>query len=258
MPASMPNASWWRLPLEHYQGRLMRCAPGTHAAAAAMLSDARVTPAETRVIDLASGTGAFLARLRDLGYRELAAVELNVDGFNVDGVTPQAVDLNSAFAGDALPANAFDLVSAIEIIEHLDCPRAFLRSVHGILRDGRYLLLTTPNVASWLGRLRFLLSGELRQFQRHDYDYQRHISPTTQVQMRLMFEEVGFELVAMRTAGTFFGPAKRAVVWPIAALARVMWGRLADGDVVIYLARKTQPRGHSAGRDSFYFRTTGA
>ena len=38
MPGCMPNASWWRLPLEEYQGRLMRCAPGTHVAAAALLS----------------------------------------------------------------------------------------------------------------------------------------------------------------------------------------------------------------------------
>jgi 2-polyprenyl-3-methyl-5-hydroxy-6-metoxy-1,4-benzoquinol methylase len=254
----MGNRSWLRLPLEEYQGRLMRCAPGTHAAAATLLRAARVATDDTRVIDLASGTGAFLARLRDLGYRDLHAVELNVDGFRLDGVTPLPVDLNAPFAGGALPAGAFDVVSAIEIIEHLDCPRVFLRNVHGILRDGGHLLLTTPNVASWLGRLRFLLSGELRQFQRHDYDYQRHISPTTHVQMRLMFEEVGFELIAMRAAGTFFGPVKRAVVWPIAAMSRVIWGNLADGDVVIYLARKTQPRGDSAGRDSFYFRTTGA
>ena len=255
----MPGA-WWRLPLEEYHGRLMRCAPGTHAAAAAVLAEARDKrpPDETRVIDLAAGTGAFLARLRDLGYSDLAAVELNVDGFNVAGVTPQPVDLNSAFAGGALPAEAFDLVSAIEIIEHLDCPRAFLRNVHGILRDGGHLLLTTPNVASWLGRLRFLLSGELRQFQRRDYDYQRHISPTTHVQMRLMLEEVGFELVSMRTAGTFFGPVKRGLVWPAVMAARLLWGSLADGDVVIYLARKAKPRGDSAGRDSFYFRTTGA
>ena len=251
--------TWWRLPLEEYEGRLARCAPGTHAAAAALLAEARPSPGEARVIDLASGTGAFLARLRDLGYRDLAAVELNVDGFALEGVTPQAVDLNSPFAGAALPANTFDLVSAIEIIEHLDCPRAFLRNVHAILRDGGHLLLTTPNISSWLGRARFLLSGELRQFQQHDYHYQRHISPTTHVQMRLMFEEVGFELIAMRTAGTFFGPVKRALFAPVAGLARVVWGKLADGDVVIYLARKTQPAAaDSAGRDSFYFRTTGA
>ncbi|MEA2733962.1 MAG: hypothetical protein QOE14_413 [Humisphaera sp.] len=235
----------------------MRCAPGTHAAAAAMLGQARV-PAESRVLDLASGTGAFLARLRDSGFSNLSAVELNVEGFDLEGVTPQPVDLNSSFADGPLPRDAFDLVSAIEIIEHLDCPRVFLRNVHAILRDGGHLLLTTPNVASWLGRARFLLSGELRQFQRHDYNHQRHISPTTPVQMRLMFEEIGFELIAMKTAGTFFGPLKRAVFAPVALLARMMWGSFSDGDVVIYLVRKTSRTSESAGRDSFYFRTTGA
>lgn len=234
----------------------MRCAPGTHAAAAALVQ-AHV-PRAARVLDLASGTGAFLARLRDMGYSDLSAVELNTEGFDLDGVAPQAVDLNAPFGDGALPRDRFDLVTAIEIVEHLDCPRAFLRNVHRILRDGAHLLLTTPNVASWLGRARFLLSGELRQFQRHDYDHQRHISPTTHVQMRLMFEEIGFELVAMRTAGTFFGPVKQALFAPVSLLARLMWGRVAEGDVVIYLVRKTGATTGSAGRDSFYFRTTGA
>jgi 2-polyprenyl-3-methyl-5-hydroxy-6-metoxy-1,4-benzoquinol methylase len=264
MAAGAYNASqmaeWWRRGLESYRGRLMRCAPGVHAAAAALLERHAHVPPDARVLDLASGTGAFLARLRDSGYTNLAAVELNVEGFDLEGVTPQAVDLNSSFAADgALPRDSFDLVTAIEIIEHLDSPRLFLRNVHALLHDGGHLLLTTPNVAAWLGRARFLLSGELRQFQRHDYDHQRHISPTTQVQMRLIFEEVGFELVAMKTAGTFFGPVKQAVFAPIALLARMMWGNEADGDVIIYLARKTRPRlDDSAGRDSFYFRTTGA
>ena len=83
------------------------------------------------------------------------------------------------------------------------------------------------------------------------------------MQVRLIFEEVGFELVEFRTAGTFFGPVKRAVTWPLTALARVTLGKLADGDVAIYLARKVAPGdltapSRSAGRDSFYFRMTGA
>lgn len=205
-------------------------------------------PKEVRVVDLASGTGAFLARLRDHGYGNLAAVELNLDGFRVEGVTPHRVDLNSSFA-DVLPRDA-GLVSAIEIIEHLDCPRQFLRSLHVLLAGDGYLLLTTPNVAHWLGRLRFLISGELRQFQRRDYDYQRHISPITAVQLRLMFEEIGFEIVASTTAGTFFGPLKRAIFWPLE--------KLAGGDVLIYLVRKSAGSTSSAGRDSFYFKTTGA
>jgi hypothetical protein len=107
--------------------------------------------------------------------------------------------------------------------------------------------------------VRFLLSGELRQFQRRDYDYQRHISPITDVQMRLMFEEVGFEIVESTTAGTFFGPVKQAAFWPVEAVARVTMGKLARGDVSVYLVRKAAtPASASAGRDSFYFRKTGA
>jgi hypothetical protein len=83
------------------------------------------------------------------------------------------------------------------------------------------------------------------------------------VQVRLMFEEIGFELVDFTTAGTFFGPAKRALTWPVSALAGAILGKLANGDVAIYLARKVAPGAAaaataSAGRDSFYFRTTGA
>jgi SAM-dependent methyltransferase len=233
----------------------MRCAPGTHEAAADIVT--RYVPKDVRVLDLASGTGAFLARLRDLGYANLDAVELNLEGFKLQGVTPRSVDLNSSFA-DELP-HQYGLVSAIEIIEHLDSPRHFLHNVRALVAHGGHLLLTTPNVAHWLGRARFLISGELRQFQRRDYDYQRHISPITDVQMRLMFEEVGFELVESATAGTFFGSVKRAVFWPVETIARATMGPLGRGDVAIYLARKTAttPSG-SAGRDSFYFRQTGA
>ena len=243
-------AKWWRRDLESYDGRLMRCAPGTHQAAADIIL--RHIPRDAKVLDLASGTGAFLARLRDHGFKDLSAVELNVEGFNLEGVTPQPLDLNSPFA-DALP-HRFQLITAIEIIEHLDCPRSFLKSARELLTDDGHLLLTTPNVSHFLGRIRFLLSGELRQFQRRDYDHQRHISPITDIQMRLMFEELGFDLVEYRTAGTFFGPAKRALFAPLAAL----FGQKTTGDVSIYLARKSPLRTQSAGRDSLYFLKTGA
>ena len=207
---------------------------------------------DAKTLDLASGTGAFLARLRDAGFTNIHAVELNVEGFKVDGVTPIAVDLNSNFS-EALP-HGFNLISAIEIIEHIDCPRSFLRNVRALLADHGWLLLTTPNVAHWLGRVRFMLSGELRQFQRNDYDHQRHISPITGIQMRLMFEEIGFELVEATTAGTFFGPLKAALFTPLAAL----FGQKVAGDVSIYLARKVYTISKSPGRDSTYFTTTGA
>jgi SAM-dependent methyltransferase len=233
----------------------MRCAPGTHEAAAALVQ--RHVPRDARVLDLAAGTGAWLARLRDGGYRNLSAVELNVEGFDFDGVTPHPIDLNADFAS-AFDA-PFGLVTAVEIIEHLDAPRQFVRNVRDLLSPGGYFLLTTPNVAHWVGRVRFAMSGSLRHFRQADYHYQRHISPITDVQMRLMLEEVGFDFVESTSAGTFFGSAKRALLAPWEAALRVMLGPLVSGDVAIYLARKTdRARSDSPGADSFYFRTTGA
>lgn len=248
-------AELWRRALGTYDGRLMRCAPGTHEAAAAMVQ--RHVPREARVLDLAAGTGAWLARLRDLGYRNLSAVELNVENFHIDGVTPRPIDLNTDFAKEF--DAPFDLVTAVEIIEHLDAPRHFVRNVRNLLAPDGTFLVTTPNVAHWVGRVRFATSGSLRHFRQADYDYQRHISPITDVQMRLMLEEIGLDVVEAATAGTFFGSVKRALFAPWEAALRLALGPLVTGDVSIYLARRSERHGRgSPGVDSYYFRSTGA
>jgi SAM-dependent methyltransferase len=244
----------WRLQPGHYNNLLMRCAPGTHEAAMRLIT--QHVPDHPAAIDLASGSGAFLARLRDHQFADLDAVEIDRAGFRFSDLEPRALDLNGPFAGQI--DRRFGLAVALEIVEHLDSPRHFLREVHTLLRRDGFLLLSTPNIANWTGRLRFTLSGEHRQFQEHDYDYQRHISPTTDTQMKLMLRETGFQLIADTTAGTFFGPLKRAVLWPIIAAARLMWGRVGVEDVRLYLAKRVEPDKQSSGSTSRYFEKTEA
>lgn len=232
----------WRKERETYKGLLIRCAPGTHEAAAGLLALNGV--AGVPAMDLAAGSGAFLARLREKGFSDLYAAEVDCSRFELPGVEPINVDLNTDFGSviDAqLGGKRFGLISAIEIIEHLDSPRHFLKEVRNLLRDDGYALITTPNVANFTGRIRFLLDGELRQFRLSDYHFQRHISPLTDVQMRIMLKEVGFDLVQAITVGTFFGPVKRKVLWPAIFLARMMWGEIGDLDVRVYLAKKGEP-----------------
>jgi len=241
--------SLWRKELGSYDGLIMRCAPGTHEAAVAMLvKHVSVRPA---VLDLASGSGSLLARLRDNGFTDLDAVEIERQAFKFPNLEPRHVDLNGEFS--KLIDRRYGLITAIEILEHLDSPRHFLREIHELLQPGGHLLLSTPNIANWTGRLRFLLSGEQRQFREHDYRYQRHISPTTDVQMRLMLAEAGFRLVDSVVAGSFFGPVKRAVLAPVISLARLAWGAMGDRDVRIYLAERVEPDRSSPGANSYYF-----
>jgi SAM-dependent methyltransferase len=208
------------------------------------------------VLDLAAGSGALLARLRDNGFAELDAVELDRKGFAFPHVEPRRVDLNGEFSKQI--DRRYGLVTALEIVEHLDSPRHFLREVRELLEPTGHVLLSTPNVANWTGRLRFLLSGEHRQFQEHDYHYQRHVSPTTDVQLRLMFREIGFRLVDWTVAGTFFGPLKQALLSPVIAASRLLWGKVGASDVRIYLAQREEPDRSSPGASSLYFEKTGA
>lgn len=238
------------VPRTKYEGLLQRCSPGTHEAGESLLL--KHLNRCNSVLDLGSGTGAWLARMKKHGFTGLNAVELDTENFSVPGVEPLPIDLNSAFSRHF--DKSFQLVTAIEIIEHLDCPRHFLREIHRLLSGDGYLLLTCPNVGHWMGRMRFLLWGELRMFDALNYRSQRHISPITDAQIRQMFRETGFRLIGSTTAGNSHGCVLRIATSPARLLFRIAAGRQTDGDVAIYLARKSAPDSESRGRDSLYFR----
>jgi SAM-dependent methyltransferase len=206
--------------------------------------DCIITPFGTRrlapctsILDLASGSGAMLARFRDIGYTQLCAVELNTARFRLAGINPLAIDLNGEFS--QCFDRHFGLISAMEIIEHLDSPRHFLRQVWKLLEDEGYLLLTTPNVSNWLGRIYFFLRGDLRWFDASHYRG-GHISPISDVQMRFMLNENGFDLVDSTSAGSFFGPLRRLMLAPVISFLGTLFGKRMLGDINIYLAKKTK------------------
>lgn len=240
----------WRLPPEEYKGHSIRTAPGLHAAAADMLL--RHATASASLLDIAAGTGAWLARMRDAGLTDLAAIEIDTNRFRVEGVKPVAVDLNHDFSSAF--DRRFDVITAIEIIEHLDNPRHFVRNLRSLLNDRGLFLVTTPNIGHWAGRIRFLLSGEMRYFRAGDYHGQRHISPISHLHMQLLLEEIGFELLASRTVGGFFGPAKVVLTAPVSFAMRLLMGPRVYGDASIYLARKKDASTDSPGRSSYYFK----
>jgi 2-polyprenyl-3-methyl-5-hydroxy-6-metoxy-1,4-benzoquinol methylase len=111
-----------------------------------------------RVLDVATGSGAFAERLiaRFPGW----TVEINdfESEALVNGLRKRSVDLNAAFA-EQFDGEGYDLVVAIETLEHLENPWHFLREVRKLLRPGGMLVLSTPNVDSTLDRLTYLVEG---------------------------------------------------------------------------------------------------
>ncbi len=129
--------------------------------------------ARGRAIDLGAGSGAFAARLRELGF-DVLAVDHNAVGYKADLPFLQ-LDLNHADFAEACGSGAFALVTAIEVIEHVESPIGFLRNVGRLLGPGGKAFITTPNVDNLPARVKFLLRGKIRTMD--EWSEPTHISP---------------------------------------------------------------------------------
>jgi len=150
-----------------------------------------------KVLDIATGSGAFSQRITDA----FPTWGLDVNDFEhqalVSGMDKRSVDLNSVFS-DSFSKDGYDLVIAIEIIEHLENPWHFIREIRKLLRKGGVLILTTPNVDSLLDRLVYLTDGHPFYFGARGYvNSGGHITMVPDWLLRLVAGEAGFDHVML-------------------------------------------------------------
>ncbi len=105
-----------------------------------------------RLLEVGSATGEFLAAAWECGW-QTHGVELSPHAAAV--ARRRGLDVTVGTLGDAqLPAASFDVVTMLDVIEHLVDPLAELREVYRVLRPGGLLCVETPN---WKSVYRHLL-----------------------------------------------------------------------------------------------------
>jgi len=96
-----------------------------------------------RLLDVGSATGEFLAAARERGW-DTHGVELSPHAAAV--ARQRGLEVTVGTLADAqFPAASFDVVSMLDVIEHLVDPLEELREVHRVLRPGGLLCVETPN-----------------------------------------------------------------------------------------------------------------
>ena len=71
----------------------------------------------------------------------------------------------------------FDLVTAMEVVEHVADPRAFVASLAARLAPGGLLILSTPNRTAWSRLLTITLAEGFGRIPRGTHDYDQFITP---------------------------------------------------------------------------------
>jgi 2-polyprenyl-3-methyl-5-hydroxy-6-metoxy-1,4-benzoquinol methylase len=152
-----------------------------------------------RILDFGCGEGAFSQRLIDAG--------MNVDGcdINTDQIKAMVnrkitLDLDKEIGNQAF-SEKYDLLIAMEILEHLQNPWKYVSDCMSLVKDDGIIVLSTPNISNFASRLRFFMRGSLMAFEKPDFVH-GHITPLSFIQLENMFDKLGLTVLKKGHAGT--------------------------------------------------------
>jgi SAM-dependent methyltransferase len=138
------------------------------------------------VLDIGSGSGVMGAKLREMGFGCVSAVEEDAQArAQTSSLYTDVVPLLSCFAG-----RTFGLVLLLDVIEHMAHPEEFLSELRTLLAPGATILLSVPNVAHWSVRLP-LLFGSFRYTERGILD-ETHLRFFTRGSLRRFVKRIGW------------------------------------------------------------------
>jgi len=213
-------------------GRAERALPGTHERVVETALQ-HAAPG-VRSLDLGAGSGALAERLLRAGYQVTSADVANYFELETEFVE---IDFNDPNFDKRLP-QGFGLITSVEVIEHLENPTAFLRSIARLLAPDGIAILTTPNIENVAARIKFFIGGKVRAM---DVNAPEHITPIhLDLFVRQVVPRTGLELVDhfVHPNGDFPLTGRRYFVPLFRMLAPFLRGPALTGDCHFFVLRR--------------------
>jgi SAM-dependent methyltransferase len=210
-----------------------RALPGTHELIVGLAR--HYAGGAGRALELGAGSGALAERLQEAGFHVLAT-DIGAPAFRGRTEFVQLnLDCHDFFQN--LPER-YDLVTSVEVIEHLASPIAFLTGVKALLNQGGVAIITTPNVENLPARLKFILTGRIRAM---DAAAPEHITPIFyDLFVRQYLPKAGLRLVAYQVypGNDYPLTGRRWMVPPMIAAARLFRQPRLLGDCHVFVLKR--------------------
>jgi len=191
------------------------------------------------VLDIGCGTGAWLERLFGHGYRNLYGIDAELS--QIGSTNAQFVRADLEADEIHLDGRKFQLITAIEVIEHIENTGRLFSLVESHLADDGLFLLTTPNVHSLHSRLRFLLKGELQFFDGKADE--THVTPIVLTGLERMLARHGLRIRRSWSFPEHGGSiASRKSLRLVSKMLALVFPNPIPGDILCVLIEKSSRR----------------
>lgn len=146
-----------------------------------------------RALDVGCGAGLLAEPLARLGA-EVTAVDAArelIDAALAHSVA-QGLTIDYRAIGVEQLEGQFDLITAMEVIEHVADPQPFLASLAARLAPGGLLILSTPNATRWSQLLMITIGEGLGRIPPGTHDFAKFIAPE---RMRTLLADTGLKCI---------------------------------------------------------------
>jgi len=185
-----------------------------------------------------NGGKATTTALYDIGSRDnilkkyISPAGIDYKAFDLEPLDASAEkwDIEQPFPYAHQPA---EVVTMLEIIEHLRNPWLCMKNVFDTMAPGGLLILTTPSPAWSTSRINLLKSGYLTCFTPSDLELNHHVFTAWPHIVERLLKDIGFEIIEYSTLDgktTLFGKGLGGVSAPFKFVSRLVKKRIESRD----------------------------